>query len=509
MYKNSLRFLIASALFFLSVVYADQIKTNKTPIEHVVFLMLENRSFDHMLGYLKNLNSDIEGCVKGLPGCSNPVDPTDPNSEIVDVDDTAVYVQVSPDHSIHGTTSQIYGVNSDAGEAKMNGFISSYTSTTKTTADGKTIMKNFSPDHVPVIANITMEFAHIDGWYSGVPGPTMPNRAFAASATSHGMGVNDVETIVKGMPQGTFFGQLRDMGLDYRVYFELIPTVLQFKEMRRKDARERYFGMKQFFQDVSDNNLPEVTWLEPRYYSTPNYGADDQHPDHDVGLGEELISKVYETLRASDLWEKSALIITYDEHGGFFDHVAPPTGVPSPDGLVSEDENFDFTRLGVRVPFVVASPWVKKGHVIHAPPKGEPQFEHSSIPATLIHKLFAPKPAHKQPGYLTNRDAAAATFEGIFTNTLRTDCPLKTSERVLHKDIFEKKFGLGSFPVIDGSLPLNDLQTELLGLARGICGDNQLPMSEMKKMKEAEAASYIAECMNKFFEREVISKDDL
>lgn len=119
--------------------------------------------------------------------------------------------------------------------------------------------------------------------------------------------------------------------------------------------------------------------------------ANDQHPDHDVSAGDQLIKDVYEAVRSSPLWEKTALVITYDEHGGFYDHVPPPTGVPNPDGLNSTDDPFDFTRLGVRVPTVVISPWVKQGTVVHAKPAGEGQYEHSSIISTVVHKLFQPQ----------------------------------------------------------------------------------------------------------------------
>lgn len=142
-------------------------KTNKTPIEHVVVLMLENRSLDHMLGFLKQKNSNINGCLPNQEGCSNPKDPAVSSSQTFTVDDTAIYEQASPSHSISGTTQQIFG-SSTGTEAKMNGFIASYDKPTK--GEGETIMKCFSPDHVPVLANLTMEYLLFDGWFSSLPG---------------------------------------------------------------------------------------------------------------------------------------------------------------------------------------------------------------------------------------------------------------------------------------------------------------------------------------------------
>ncbi|CAE7356411.1 NPC1, partial [Symbiodinium microadriaticum] len=368
--------------------------------------MLENRSLDHMLGFLKRLKAEVNGCLPDATGCSNHLDPQHTSSATVTVDDTAVYVQVSPHHSIDWTTTQVYGYPKDVPPPEgslptMDGFIAAYADNFEDYGQGSDIMKCFAPDHVPVIANLSMEYGLFDGWFASVPGPTMVNRAYASSATSHGMGTNDAVSIAKGYPQKTMFRQLTEMGLDYRVYFQDVPSVLQFKEMRRKEARSKYRWMDSLFEDLKTGDLPEFTWLEPAYFTTPTQKATDQHPDHDVSEGEQLMKDIYEALRASPIWESSVLLITYDEHGGFFDHVPPPENIPNPDGLNATDDPFDFTRLGVRVPAVVVSPWVKKGSVFHAPPPASgmaqkdgyapSQYEHSSIVSTVIHKMFSPK----------------------------------------------------------------------------------------------------------------------
>lgn len=203
-----------------------------------------------MLGFLKEKNPEVNGCLPNQPGCSNPIDPANPSSETVTVDKTAVYQQISPSHSISGTTKQIYG--SDTGtEANMSGFINSYTHSTGSVEGGEGIMKCFSAEHVPVIANLSMEYGFFDGWFASVPGPTMVNRAYAASATSHGMGTNDPATIAKGMPQETMFKQLINMGHDIRVYFQIVPTVLMFKDMRHKDVRGNYHPLPKLYEDLA------------------------------------------------------------------------------------------------------------------------------------------------------------------------------------------------------------------------------------------------------------------
>jgi phospholipase C len=486
---RSLSVVVFVAFALVAVVFGEgeqlQKKTNKTPIEHIVILMLENRSFDHMLGFLKKTKPEINGCLPGEPGCSNPDDPLSENPTYTSVDDTAVYSQADPSHSISGTTEQIYG-SSTGTTANMSGFIKSYTK--RTGENGPSIMKCFAPEHVPVITDLASEYAVFDGWHAGVPGPTMPNRAYAASASSYGMGTSNIPMIVKGLPQATMFRQLELMGLDYRIYFEQIPALLMFKDLRHKDARQRYRGFKRsFFTDVANGDLPELTWIEPVYYNVDNiFYADDQHPDHDVSRGDQLIKDIYESLRNSSLWNSTAFIITYDEHGGFFDHVTPPENVPSPDGINSTDDPFDFTRLGIRIPTVVVSPWVQKGSVIHAKPVGEGQYEHSSFPATIVHKMFSPALGHPQPDYQNNRDAWAATFESIFTRlpNPREDCPMTLRAPAPHANIT-------TLPAMDGSLKLTDLQKDLLLMAAGIAHDESFRAEYANSWTESQAGSYV------------------
>ena len=234
---------------------------------HCLLLCDELRAFDHMLGFMKETNDEIDGCLPDMQNCFNPTDPKDSASDVYFVDNTAVYQQSDPSHSISGTTSQIYGTSPD--KAEMNGFISSYSSRTGDSEYGKRIMQCFAPDHVPAITTLASEFGVFDGWYASVPGPTQVNRAYAASATSNGMGTNDVETMVRGFPQKTMFSQLEDMGLDYRVYFELVPCLLAFKDMRRKTARQSYRTLSKLFTDLEAGDLPAFSFVEPRYYDTP------------------------------------------------------------------------------------------------------------------------------------------------------------------------------------------------------------------------------------------------
>jgi phospholipase C len=442
-------------------------------IEHVVVLMMENRAFDHMLGSLTLKNDKVNGCAPGKTGCGNPEDPTISDSPVHDVTLDAVYQQTDPCHTISCTTQQIFGVGNEENtipdapydEASMQGFLKSYDDPTG--GNGAAIMDQFSSEALPILSTLSEEFALFDGWFASVPGPTQPNRAYAASATSDGMAMNNQSTLAEGMPQKTFFKQLLEMGLDYRVYFEDAPDILMMKDLRRHQPFKHIKQMHHFYRDVKKGDLPEMTWLEPAYFDMDNQAASDQHPSHDVSEGELVIKKVYESLRASPLWEKTAFIVTYDEHGGFYDHVAPPSAnVPNPDGKTGIEVPFAFDRLGVRIPTVVISPWVPKGAVVPAMPAGGPQYEHSSLAATIVHKLFTPKESKPVPAFLTKRDAWAATFETVFSeNQARTDCPSTLPDVPSHRRLYPTTLP----PLEDlGKGPLSDLQVELVAICSGL-----------------------------------------
>lgn len=233
-------------------------------------------------------------------------------------------------------------------------------------------------------------------------------------------------------------------------------------------------------------NLPTYSFVEPRYYSVPFAGAaSDQHPSHNIEDGEIFIKDVYETLRNSPSWEKSALIITYDEHGGYFDHVPTPLNVPNPDGINSGYPfNFNFDRLGVRVPTVIVSPWIPKGTLIHEPngPTPTSQYEHCSISATMRKVLnISTLPLNK-------RDAWASPFDHVFTlSSPRQDCPttLPTPPTPVNDASFDQ--------------PYNDLQLEMMVVAQKIGGSDD--DDDLRAIRtEKEAGEYVHSRVQKFFE---------
>ena len=249
--------------------------------------------------------------------------------------------------------------------------------------------------------------------------------------------------------------------------------------------------------------------MEPRWFEITEWGASDEHPPHDVVLGEYLIANVYEALRASPLWERTLLIVTFDEHGGFYDHVPTPLlNVPNPDGKDSTDPPFNFDRLGVRVPTIMVSPWIAAGTVINEPNENQvsaqpgSRWEHSSVSASL-------KEMFNLPDFLTNRDTWAASFASTIVNLSkpRTDCPTQlpipgtTDQKRARKIEIEKPLTDELFEAVDRSgegsaAPLTDLQYEILTIAKGLTNDQ----NDVHGLKtEHEGAKYCRQQLKKFF----------
>ncbi|XP_020262700.1 non-specific phospholipase C3-like, partial [Asparagus officinalis] len=243
-----------------------------------------------------------------------------------------------------------------------------------------------------------------------------------------------------------------------------------------------------FKRHCKEGKLPNYVVIEQRYFDLKVLPGNDDHPSHDVSEGQKLVKEVYEALRSSPQWNEMLFVITYDEHGGFYDHVPPPVGVPSPDDIVGpEPFYFKFDRLGVRVPTFFISPWIEPGVVVHKPsgPHPSSEFEHSSIPAT-VKKIFNLKQ------FLTKRDAWAGTFETVLTRTTpRTDCPVTLPEPVKMRNTTEAA----------EQSKLSEFQQELVQLGAVLNGDyikDIYPYKLVEQMTVAEAANYTQEAFRTF-----------
>lgn len=217
---------------------------------------------------------------------------------------------------------------------------------------------------VPVYKSLVSEFAVFDRWFASVPASTQPNRLYVHSGTSHGATSNIAALLAKGYPQRTIFEDIDGANLDFGIYFQNIPAVLFYKNLRKLKYITKFHDYDiSFKNDAKKGKLQNYVVVEQRYMDSTLFPANDDHPSHDVYQGQKFVKEVYETLRASPQWNQTLFLIMYDEHGGFFDHVPTPNkGIPSPDGIVGPDPFFfKFDRLGVRVPTIAISPWIEKG----------------------------------------------------------------------------------------------------------------------------------------------------
>lgn len=350
------------------------------------------------------------------------------------------------------------------------------------------IMKNFDFKTAPIISTLATEFALFDMWFSSVAGPTQPNRMYLHSCTSAGLGYNDIPRMIQGLPQKSIYQNVQDAGHTWRSYFEEFSELLILRQMRNPAFINNYRWMNTFENDIMKGDVATVTIIHPSYYSIPGLPAHDQHPDHSVAEGEKFIKYVYETIRNSPIWEKSALMLLYDEHGGFYDHYPPPSrGIPSPDGINSTKPLHDFRRLGIRVPAILISPWINK-RVIHEPTRGPTStshYEHTSVHASLK-RMFGLK------SFLTERDAWAGTFDHLFLerSSPRKDCPAKLPPAYEGQKL----------DVNEPLLPLNPLQEEFISIAEGVVGITESKVSYIHTQQQG--SEYIRSLMRKFLGEE-------
>lgn len=374
----------------------------QTDIEHIVVLMLENRSFDHMCGWF--------GRGDGLtPQMFNREDPNDPASAPIVVTPDARYagdLNIDPLHGLLDVNVQLFGTTTEPQPpiATNVGFVLAYARQSGTTpAGGHAIMRAFDPAKLPVLRTLAAEFILCDRWFASVPGETWPNRFFAHAATSGGW----VDTQFRYYSFRTIYDNLADAGYDWAIYFHDFPQSLVLGSLRKPQYKRNFKYAAEFFRDIKTGRLPAYSFIEPRYFNFLRWKANDQHPPHDVRLGEHLIADVYEALRTSAIWNSTLFFVLYDEHGGIYDHVPPPAAV-NPDGLNSVAPPFDFRRLGVRVPAVIVSPFVGRGLV------DSTIYDHTSILAT-VRELF------NLPHGLTQRDQQANTVSRNLTSHVRVD----------------------------------------------------------------------------------------
>jgi phospholipase C len=423
-------------------------------VEHIVVLMLENGAFDHMLGFLQSPDYPIAG----LSGDESvPRDPTDPTSDRVRVSPTADYrgtfnivpdddrTDVQPGHDAADVHAQLYrgSPSGNSGSEPINqGFVWNYAQQPGSTPEhAEHIMRCFAPDRLPVLTTLARQFAVCDHWFSSMPGPTWPNRLFAHAATSAGH-VDGALLHEGDYAVDTIYDRLDAAHQTWRIYFHDIPQAATLDHLQADSARGNFRLFGQFLEDAHAGTLPAYSFIEPRYFDLLSLKANDEHPPHDVALGEHLIADVYEALRGGPRWEQTLLVVTYDEHGGLYDHIPPPPAI-NPDGCVSAEPAFPFAfdRLGLRVPALLISPYVPAGTI------DSTVYDHTSLLAT-VERRFGLQP-------LTRRDAAAHTFEAnLSLSAPRADTPatLQRPDDPVSAEAHKQQPHIGLLGLIEGAM---------------------------------------------------------
>jgi phospholipase C len=317
-------------------------------IRHVVLLMLENRSFDHMLGGLPG----VDGASAAWTNSDGQRSYAQTPIEHWDQDDVRT-VEPDPKHERDNTLRHL--------ENENTGFVADYATTypDTTPAQRQKIMSYYPNGALGPLHTLATTFAVCQRWHASVPGPTWTNRLFALSGTSLG------RVVMPGAPsygQPSLFLRLFQAGRSSRVYYGDVPLALLLDDQRVGDEAAGYQPKANYYPFVmfehhargKEGNFPDFAFIEPRY---AGFAPNDDHPPHDPFNGQRLIARVYNAIRGNDaLWKTTLLVILYDEDGGFADHVVPPPTV-APDGAVDE---YTFDRLGVRVPAVLVSPWLAR-----------------------------------------------------------------------------------------------------------------------------------------------------
>jgi phospholipase C len=398
--------------------------SQRDPIDHIVVLMLENRSFDQMLGDFQRLYPTLDG-----------IDPSSPRSEVVDghryeqQPTTVRFASNDPNHELSSVLRQIGAsaavpgfdcrrsifvrlpavvwlavwswivwawrwaliplqkpvMRAEARPAYESHFVAEYVRfiSASTTAQRNEIMGYYPVGTLPALHLLAKHFTICDRWFASVPGPTWVNRFFVHTGTARGIArmPNDARDFAgySLYDQRTIYDELNAHEKTWRIYFHDTPQTLALARQWQSQNKLNYAHIDRFEVDAAGPaaDFPAFVFVEPQYTGdNPN----DDHPPHDVMAGEALIALVYNAIRTNEaLWRSTLLIIVFDEHGGYYDHVEPPAASP-PDRCTLE---YAFDRLGVRVPAVLVSPWVPAG--VFPDDKGV-HFDHTSIGRYLCDK---------------------------------------------------------------------------------------------------------------------------
>jgi phospholipase C len=422
-------------------------------IKHVVVVMFENRSFDHIFGAIPGVDGVLTADGKVKPELYNLPSPTEPPTHAPDAKnlpvpswpiDTTYLLPVNFNHDFGdgmmpdlfgpGTTGWVDGHPINAPKKTYpptnSGFISTMlVGNIPPSATGPSAMTYFEMGALKVLHTLADEFVVCDNWFCDMPGHTLPNRCFMHCATTGdiGIGYNDFPPPgIKYISANTIFQLIESQGKTWKMYTPGGQLDSYWLNPYIQGSNSTGIPISTFAQEAADGTLPFYSFLMCWTGNAPTHDT-SMHPRSPVQAGENYLAAIYNTLRASKSWDDTLLIVTFDENGGIYDHVVPPAGVkpdknakpvfaPPPDGTTYE---FDFTLLGLRVPALLISPWLAKNGI------DSTQYQNTSI-LRFIEDLLVGPTGLPRPS-LTDRDRQATSIAHVFDRfglaTPRTDCP--------------------------------------------------------------------------------------
>jgi phospholipase C len=347
-------------------------------IEHVVVLMMENHSYDNRLGMLRRPGADGFRIGRdGRPTATNPY----ANGDI----QHAFRMPTTCQQSRHPAQDWLSSHTQSAG-GRNDGFVIS--------SSGPVAMGYWQRADQPFYYSLASTFPIADRYFSSVLGQTYPNRRYLLAATSIGQVDDTVPGPADYPANGTIFDQLNAHGITWKDYYSTLPSALLYPPLYEKNLAN-VVPVAGFFADAAAGTLPGYCLVEP------DYGNQSEENPQNIAEGEAFAARVINAVMAGPAWDRTLLVWTYDEHGGYYDHVPPPAAVP-PDSIPpqvppGQGSAYDgFARYGFRVPCAVVSPWARRNYVSHR------VFDHTSILKLVETKWNLPA--------LTYRDANAASL---------------------------------------------------------------------------------------------------
>lgn len=477
-------------------------------IEHVVVVMFENRSFDNLLGWLYDNDTDppklniptkVPPTFDGLkPNTySNPLNGVEvfashPPGSCTSCPNPKQAPTPDPNEPFDDVSQQLFETKTPAPDAipTMRGFLENYATTGIDSDSVKQLMNGFGPNDAMVINDLARNFAVCDAWFASVPSQTWPNRGFVHAGSSDSFVNND---IIYPYAVPTIFNVLEEQQISWNIFFNSQYNALTYLQLAYigglRDKVIDYSHFKDLCKAAPDADpslkLPTYSFIEPRFMPGV-FGLDqpdDYHPPHNICRGEQFLAKVYKAVRISPYRDKILLVVMFDEHGGCYDHVPPPNGATPPEpGQTARECDFKFDRFGVRVPLIVISSYVEPGTVFRAD-DGKTPYDHTSILATLRDWLKLDAAPNK---FLTSqRIAAAPTLDRVLVRT-------KGNENTNWPDITATCSLDGSD--LSPDMPLNDIQRGLVAAAKMNQTDTHpayVGMQAQQLQTLAQAAAYL------------------